>query len=119
MLSLSPTTRIWVCTTPADMRKSFDGLAGLIRQALGSDPLSGEVFVFRNKAADRVKILTFEGDGLVIWYKRLERGTFRFPTSVDDSGKVTLRAADLLMLLDGVDLESVQRRQRYRQPLSA
>jgi transposase len=57
------------------MRKSFDGLAGLIRQALGSDPLSGEVFVFRNKTADRVQILTFEGDGLVIWYKRLERGT--------------------------------------------
>jgi transposase len=107
-----------VCTIPADMRKSFDGLCGLIRQGLG-DPLSGEVFVFRNKAADRVKILTFEGDGLVIWYKRLEAGTFRFPTAVDDSGKVTVRAADLLMLLDGVDLESVRRRRRYRRPQSA
>jgi transposase len=119
MMSLSPATRIWVCTTPADMKKSFDGLCGLIRQGLGGDPLSGEVFVFRNKAADRVKILTFEGDGLVIWYKRLEGGKFRFPTAVDDSGKVTVRAADLVMLLDGVDLESVQRRQRYRQPLPA
>ncbi len=115
MLNLAPTARIWLCLTPADMRKSFDGLCGLIRQGLG-DPLSGEVFVFRNKAADRVKVLTFEGDGVVIWYKRLEAGTFRFPLAADASGKATLRAADLLMLLDGVDLDSVRRRQRYRRP---
>jgi transposase len=116
MLSLAPTTRIWVCTTPADMRKSFDGLCGLIRTALGSDPLSGEVFVFGNKTGDRVKILTFEGDGLAIFYKRLEVGRFHLPRSAKEDNKVTLRAADLLMLLDGVDLESVKRRKRYRQP---
>jgi len=116
MLNLAANTRIWVCTRAADMRKSFDGLCGLIRQGLG-DPLSGEVFVFRNRTGDRVKLLLFEGDGLAIWYKRLEVGTFRFPPAVDDSGKVLVRPADLLMLLDGVDLESVRRRPRYqRQP---
>jgi transposase len=119
MLSLSPQVRIWICTIPADLRKSFDGLCGLIRQGLGADPLSGEVFVFRNKRGDRVKILTFEGDGLVIWYKRLEAGTFRFPTAAAGSGTVTMRAADLLMLLDGVDLASVRRRPRYQRPQPA
>lgn len=114
MLSLSPSARIWVCTTPADLRKSFDGLCGLIRTSLGSDPLSGEIFVFRNKAADRVKILTFEGDGLVIFYKRLEEGTFRFPSSAE--GKLAMRATDVLMLLDGVELASVRRRRRYQRP---
>jgi transposase len=116
MLSLQPSARIWVCTTPADMRKSFDGLCGLIRTWLGADPLSGEIFVFRNKSGDRVKLLTFEGDGLAIFYKRLEAGRFPWPSAADGSAKVTVRAADLLMLLDGVDLETVRRRQRYRRP---
>jgi transposase len=115
MLSLAPNARIWVCTTPADMRKSFDGLCGLIRTGLGSDPLSGELFVFGNRTGDRVKILHFEGDGLAIYYKRLEAGRFHFPTAADGS-PVTLRAADLLMLLDGVDLASVRRRRRYHRP---
>src|ERR1700733_3878541 len=99
MLSLAPGARIYLCTAPADMRKSFDGLCGLIRTWLHGDPLSGEVFVFRNKSGDRVKILTFEGDGLAIFYKRLEAGTYRFPSPADGSGKVTMRAADLLMIL--------------------
>jgi transposase len=96
------------------MRKSFDGLCGLIRAWLHGDPLSGELFVFRNKTGDRIKIVTFEGDGLAIYYKRLEAGTFRFPEAPDESGKVTVRSADLLMILDGVDLSSVHRRKRYR-----
>jgi transposase len=115
MLSLPTTAKIYLCTVPADMRKSFDGLCGLIRIWLQGDPLSGEVYVFRNKTGDRIKILTFEGDGLAIFYKRLESGTYRFPLALDDSAKVTVRTADLLMLLDGVDLTSVRRRKRYRQ----
>ena len=115
MLSLPPTAKIYLCTLPADMRKSFDGLCGLIRTWQHGDPLSGEIFVFRNQTGDRIKVLTFEGDGLAIYYKRLESGTFRFPVAVDDSGKVTVRSADLLMILDGVELSSVQRRKRYRQ----
>ena len=116
MLSLSASSRIWLCTLPADMRKSFDGLCGLVRQWLQGDPLSGDVFVFRNRSGDRVKILTWEGDGLVIWYKRLEAGTFRFPAPADDKNQQTIRAADLLMLLEGVELESVKRRPRYQKP---
>jgi transposase len=115
VLSLSPTARIFLCTTPADLRKSFDGLSALVTQGLGSDPLSGQLFVFRNKAGDRLKILVWEGDGYAIWYKRLEAGTFRFPAATDVTN-IEVRAADLAMLLDGVDLESVQRRRRYQRP---
>jgi transposase len=113
MLSLPPTVRIWLSARPADLRKSFDGLAGLVREWLGSDPLCGHVFVFRNKAADRVKLLVWDEDGYIIYYKRLEDGTFRFPVSANQTS-VSIRATDLLMLLDGVDLGSVQRRRRYR-----
>jgi transposase len=72
MLSLPPAVRIWVSAQPTDLRKSFDGLAALVEQWLGADPLSGHVFVFRNKMADRVKLLVWDGDGYVIYYKRLE-----------------------------------------------
>ena len=115
MLSLPPAVRIWLSAQPADLRKSFDGLAALVRDGLGGDPLSGHVFVFRNKAADRVKLLVWDEDGYVIYYKRLEAGSFRFPSSSEQTS-VAIRAADLLMLLDGVDLASVRRRQRYRRP---
>jgi transposase len=114
MLSLPANAKIYLCTIPADMRKSFDGLCGLIRTWLQGDPLSGEIFVFRNKSGDRVKLLAFEGDGLAIFYKRLESGTFRFPAAANGSCQVAIRAADLLMLLDGVDLSSVRRRPRYQ-----
>jgi transposase len=114
MLSLPVNAKIYLCTIPADMRKSFDGLCGLIRTWLQGDPLSGEIFVFRNKSGDRVKLLAFEGDGLAIFYKRLESGTFRFPAPANGGCQVAIRAADLLMLLDGVDLSSVRRRPRYQ-----
>jgi transposase len=118
MLSLPPSVQIWLSVQPADLRKSFDGLAALVEHGLGGDPLSGHVFVFRNKAADRIKLLVWDEDGYVIYYKRLEAGTFRFPAS-GAQVHVTIRAADLLMLLDGVDLASVRRRPRYRRPRPA
>jgi len=118
MLSLLPNVRVWLCTQPADLRKSFDGLFGLVQQWLGGDPLSGELFVFRNKTGDRIKILLWEGDGLVIWYKRLEAGTFRFPEASDGARALAVRPADLLLLLEGIDLSNAQRRKRY-QRLSA
>jgi transposase len=114
MLNLPPSVRIWLATRHTDLRKSFDGLAELVRQQLLVDPLSGHLFVFRNKRADRVKLLYWDDDGYAIWYKRLEVGTFRFPASSD--GRVAMRAADLQMLLDGVELDSVKRRRRYRRP---
>src|SRR5271155_6262771 len=110
MLSLPASTRIWLATRPTDLRKSFDTPAELIRRQLQNDPLSGQLFVFRNKRGDRIKLLYWDEDGFVIVYKRLEVGTFRFPQSADAA--VEIRAADLQMLLDGVDLESVKRRRR-------
>ena len=117
MLSLPSAVRIWLATRPTDLRKSFDSLAELVRQHLAADPLSGQLFVFRNKRADRIKLLYWDEDGFVIVYKRLELGTFRFPAAT--AAGVEIRAADLQMLLDGVDLDSVQRRRRYRRPQSA
>lgn len=116
MLSLPLPVRILLCPEPADMRRSFDGLAMLVRDYLGADPLSGHLFVFRNKRGDRVKMLYWTGDGLAIWYKRLEEGVFRFPARKGSGHGVEIRAADLTMLLDGVDLDSVQRQKRYRRP---
>jgi transposase len=120
MLSLPLPVRILVCTKPADMRRSFDGLAGLVREHLGADPLSGHLFVFRNKRGDRVKLLYWDEDGYAIWYKRLEEGVFAFPDAAHRPGLTVgehglqMRAADLAMLLDGVDLTSVKRGKRYQ-----
>jgi transposase len=117
MLSLPPTIRIWLAAQPADLRKSFDSLASLVRDGLQGDPLSGDIFVFRNKAADRIKLLVWEEDGYAIWYKRLEQGRFRFPASSDASPHVEIRSADLIMLLAGIDLSSVKRTKRYHRPV--
>jgi transposase len=116
MLSFPPAVRIWLCTQATDLRRSFDGLAELVRQHLHNDPLSGHVFVFRNKRSDRVKLLYWDEDGFVIVYKRLEEGTFRFPAATAGQSGVTLRAADLAMLLDGVDWQNAKRSKRYHRP---
>lgn len=117
MVSLPTSVRIWLATRATDLRKSFDSLAELIRQQLQGDPLSGQLFVFRNKRADRIKLLYWDEDGYVIVYKRLEVGSFRFPQA--DAAGVEIRAADLQMLLDGIDLGSVKRQKRYRRPVPA
>src|SRR6516165_8355238 len=117
VLSLPPAIRIWLSVQPADLRKSFDSLAALVRDGMGADPLSGDIFVFRNKSADRIKLLVWEEDGYAIWYKRLEKGTFRFPTAGDGSPQVEIRAADLIMLLAGVDISSVKRSKRFHRPV--
>jgi transposase len=119
VLSFPPAVRIWLCVQPTDLRKSFDTLAELVRQHLQADPLSGHVFVFRNRRSDRVKLLYWDEDGYVIVYKRLEEGTFRFPAAKGDESGVTLRAAELAMLLDGVDWQNVRRSRRYRRPAPA
>ena len=114
MLSLPASVRIWIATRPTDLRKSFDTLAELVRQQLLLDPLSGQRFVFKNRRGDRVKLLYWDDDGYVLLSKRLEVGTFRFPEAEDD--RVQVRAADLQMLLDGVDPDSVKRTRRYQRP---
>jgi transposase len=121
MLNLALPGRVFLCTLPTDMRKSFDSLAGLVQRALDQDPLSGDLFVFRSKRGDRVKLLYWDQDGLAIWYKRLEEGTFTLPAADGKRGQVgdhglVLRPAELAMLLDGIDLASVKRHKRYQRP---
>jgi transposase len=121
MLSLPATVRVFFCTRCINLRLGFDRLAALARDTLTLDPLSGHLFVFRNRRGDKLKILYWEPSGYCLWYKRLEVGTFAFPTigtaTVGAAG-LEIRPADLVMLIDGVDPARVQRRTRYNRPPS-
>jgi transposase len=112
----STSTRIWLATNPADMRCGFDRLAELARAVAGQDPLSGHLFLFRSRGGDRLKALYWDKDGMALWYKRLEEGTFKLPRVEDEAKSVELRASELAMLLDGIDLRSVKRVKRYARP---
>jgi transposase len=114
MLTLGLTGRIYVCVEPQDGRKSFDGLAAVVTSCLGRDPLSGDLFVFRNRKGDRLKILAWQGDGFALYLRRLEKGTFGFPSA--DSAEVSVTATELAMILGGIDLGSTKRRPRYTRP---
>jgi len=115
MLSLPELVRIYLCTQPTDMRKGFDSLAAVVRDWLGHDPLSGHLFVFRSRRGDRVKLLHWDRDGLALYYKRLERGTFRFPAVGDPEARsIEVSAEELSLVLWGIDLASVKRQKRYQ-----
>jgi transposase len=119
MLSWPPTVRIFLCSDATDMRKGFDSLALLVESSVTLDPMSGHLFGFRSRRGDRIKILYWDRDGLALWYKRLEKGSFRFPaaTTKDGSKGVEVKVSDLMMILDGIDLGSIRRQRRYeRQP---
>ena len=113
MLSLGLAVRIFVCIQPADMRRSFDGLSGMAQDIMKQDPLCGALFVFRNRNRDRLKILYWDKDGLAIWYKRLEQGTFQRPKIAEDQQSAEIRSDELTMLLRGIDLASIRRRKRF------
>jgi transposase len=108
--------RVFLCTSPTDMRKGFDTLAVLVREGLGCDPMSGHLFLFIGRRRDRLKILYWDRDGWALWYKRLEQGTFRMPVAKPDAASVELKASELAMLLEGIDLCSIKRRKRFRRP---
>lgn len=97
------------------MRKGFDGLSGLVRNELGQDPLSGDLFIFINRRGNQVKLLLWEGDGFSVYYKRLERGTYELPSWSDECACATLRSDELMLILQGISLKSVHRRKRYSQ----
>ncbi len=99
--------RVWLAAGITDMRKGFDGLAALVQQVLTEDPFSGQVFVFRGRRGDLVKLLWWDGDGLCLFAKRLERGKFIWPRAT--SGTVHLTAAQLSMLLEGIDWRRPER----------
>jgi transposase len=112
MLSLVSSVRIFLCLTVADMRRSFDGLARMVEEVIERDPLAGHLYVFRNRRGDRLKILLWQGDGYAIWYKRLEEGTFAFPVAEADC--LAISAAQLAMILEGVEIEGIKKRRRYK-----
>ena len=111
MLSLPPVVRIFVATAPTNMHLSFDRLAALARDVIHQDPLSGHLFVFQNRLGDRVKILVWDRSGFCLWYKRLEQGVFHFPRAA--ATHLEVDAADLLLLLDGIELAQATRRARF------
>lgn len=104
--------RIWLYSQPTDMRKSFKGLSGLVRNVLEENPLSGSLFVFVNRRRTHIKILYFDGSGYCIWMKRLEQGCFQTPT--DDYRSIELDRTTLTLMLDGIDLNSVKKRKRFQ-----
>ncbi|WP_146512589.1 IS66 family insertion sequence element accessory protein TnpB [Thalassoglobus neptunius] len=113
MISLTGSLRVFVCTQPADMRRSFDGLCGIARDLMKQDPTSRHLFLFRNRNRDRLKILYWDRDGLAIWYKRLEKGTWQFPTNVktrvgasptDTTSPAEISHQELSLLHDRIDL---------------
>jgi transposase len=107
------TVRIYLATAPADMRQGFDRLAARVKEFLGRDPLSGHLFLFVGRGRDRLKILYWDHDGFALWYKRLEQGVFRLPRAESKAASVELKASELAMLLEGIDLRSLKRRPKF------
>ncbi len=113
MLSLPPSVQIYIARGPVDMRKSFDGLENAVRCVLRKDPMTGHLFVFTNKRRDRIKILMWDRHGWSILYKRLECGTFKLPEAGADDQKIEVEAAELALMLEGIDLAKAERRRRW------
>jgi len=116
MLAAESSVRIWLYAPPTDMRKSFDGLAALVRTKLAEDPLSGQLFVFINRRRTQLKVLYFDRSGYCIWAKRLEQGCFH---PGDEGDKRLLAWTELKLILEGIDLRSIRRFKRYQHPLEA
>lgn len=114
MLTLPPSVRVFICLAPADMRRSLDGLAAMTREVIREDPLSGHLFVFFNRRRDRTKILFWDRSGLALYYKRLERGLFRL-SAFEGANRVRaeIEAAELALILEGIDLSQAKRRARF------
>ena len=119
MLGFTAAQRYYLSRQAADMRKSYDGLSGLVRQGLGRDPLSGEVFIFLNRRRTMMKLLVWDRSGFVIWGKRLERGTFELPCDSEAGASVVLSWEELVLILEGVSLGSVRHRKRYSRQKAA
>jgi len=113
MISVASTSRIFVFTEPTDMRKSFDGLSGIVAEHFDVQLLSGHLFLFFNRRRDCVKLLAWDHDGLAIWYKRLEAGTFQLGAIAGDGSALEIDHVKLSMLLSGIDIASAKRRKRF------
>jgi transposase len=114
MFGVGPATRIYLAAGATDMRKGFEGLYGLVRDQLQLEPLSGHIFIFSNAQRNRLKLLFWDGSGLWVCAKRLERGRFRWPQTEAGQRKVVLRQEELALLLGGIDLAGSKRRAWFR-----
>ena len=112
MIGLPQGTPIYLCTTPVDFRKGFDGLTGIVTTHLGQSVTSGALFLFVNRKRDRVKALWWETGGLTLWYKRLEQGTVELPKANGDHSHVTIDSVELAMWIAGVSLKSAKTRRK-------
>jgi len=112
MLGLPHGTQIYFCSQPVDFRRGFDGLCGIVESVFEMNVLDGHLFLFVNRRRDRIKALWWEPGGLILWYKRLERGTFERPRVAEGQTHVTIDATQLAMLIGGVPLASAQRRRK-------
>src|SRR5262252_7141723 len=112
-LDRAQASRIWLATEATDMRCGFDRLAERVRAVIGQDPVSGHLFVFRSRRGDRLKILVWDGDGFLVWYKRLESGVFKLPRVAEGGRSLELRASEVAMILDGIDVSKLKRVPRY------
>ena len=113
MFALSAENNFHLYSQPTDMRKSFDALSGLIRNHLDANPLNGDVFIFINKCRDKIKLLHWQGSGFLLYYKRLEKGTFEIPKYDSSVGSISLNYAQIVMIVDGLSIKNLQLRKRY------
>jgi transposase len=111
--------RIWMASEATDMRCGFDRLAERVTAVIGEDPLSGHLFLFRSRRGDRLKILHWDRDGFVVWYKRLEEGVFKLPRPREGARSMELRASELAMILDGIDVSKLKRVPRYERAVQS
>jgi transposase len=116
MIHLPASVRVYLCLSPTDMRRSFDGLHALVRDHLELDPFAGHLYVFANRRRDRLKLLYWDRDGFAIWAKRLEEGSFAVPSGEAGAKRFEITTEELASLLSGIDLEQAARRKRYRRP---
>src|SRR5580693_6789789 len=115
MIHLPASVRVYVCLTPCDMRRSFDGLHALVRDHLELDPFTGHLYLFASRRRDRLKILYWDRDGFAVWSKRLEEGTYAIPLAESaDQRRREITAQELGAILSGIDLNQAQRRKRYQ-----
>jgi transposase len=117
VLSIGSATRVYVAAGSTDMRKSFEGLFGLVRDRLECDPLSGHVFLFSNEQRNRLKLIFWDGSGLWVCAKRLEKGRFRWPEIESGKTSITLTQEELALLVGGIDLTHIKRRAWYRKEI--
>ena len=107
MLKLPPNTRIYLAVTPIDMRRSFDGLCAIVMEVLQQNPMDGHLFLFCGKGGNRMKALIWDRNGFVLWYKRLEKGRFKWPRSVVHS--LSISELELALLMDGIDFTKLKK----------